>query len=76
VGIITLKDLLRFLSMKIELEGLEEGCPEPAPVRPDTEGRIPSRACADTGPVLAAKRPVPGTRPIGSTTSSQTDAAR
>ena len=42
VGLIPLKDLLRFLNLKIELEGLDGSRPEPASVRPDTEGQIPT----------------------------------
>jgi Zn-dependent protease/CBS domain-containing protein len=40
VGIVTLKDLLRFLSLKIDLEGFEEGRRGPALVRPEADGRI------------------------------------
>lgn len=42
VGILTLKDLLRFLSLKLELEGLDGGRPGPAPVRPEADGEIPT----------------------------------
>jgi Zn-dependent protease/CBS domain-containing protein len=44
VGIITLKDLLRFLSLKIELEGLDEGRPGPAPGRHEADGKIPAES--------------------------------
>lgn len=44
VGIITLKDLLHFLGLKIELEGHEESRRKPAPARPGSDGRTPSES--------------------------------
>lgn len=45
MGIITLKDLLRFLSLKIELD---ESRPGPAPARPEADGSIPAESFLPT----------------------------
>ncbi len=40
VGILSLKDLLQFLNLKLELEDIDESRPEPGPSRPETERPI------------------------------------
>jgi Zn-dependent protease/CBS domain-containing protein len=42
VGILSLKDLLRLLSLKIELEGGDEGRPGPATARAEGGGQVPA----------------------------------
>jgi CBS domain-containing protein len=42
VGILSLRDLLNFLNLKLELEGIDESRPEPASARLEADGRIPT----------------------------------